>query len=98
VLLKKCAFETERLIVEEWHSPSAMGRRPLDLAKVLASLLTQAVTRSLPAPWQGNYTLDRARDWIRERDREGATLLVNDKSTHQIVGLMVLVETPAEPV
>jgi RimJ/RimL family protein N-acetyltransferase len=63
----------------------------------LASLLTEAVTRPLPAPWQGNYTLDRARDWIRERDETGVTLLVSNKLAHRILGLMVLVETPVEP-
>lgn len=55
-------------------------------------MLTEPVTRSLPTPWQRDYTVDRARRWIAERDAEGATLLVVSKSSGQALGLMLLFE------
>lgn len=59
-------------------------------------MLTEPVTRSLPASWQGSYTTERAREWIEERDEEGATLLVIDRLTRRPVGLMILSETQSE--
>ena len=59
-------------------------------------MLTEPVTRSLPVAWQGGYTRERALAWIEERDKEGTTLLVVDKSTNEAVGLMILFETDAE--
>ena len=91
-----CAFETERLLVQEWHALSSRDGQQQDLVYVVATMLTEPVTRSLPASWQGSYTVERAREWIAERDREGATLLVVDKSTCQAIGLMILFETDAE--
>ena len=40
--------------------------------------------------------MERASEWIKERDEEGATLLVIDKLTHQAVGLKILFEMEAE--
>ncbi len=96
MVLRDCAFETERLIVKEWHSLSPDDWQREDLAKVVASMLTEPVTRSLPLSWQGTYSLDRAREWIKERDDEGSTFLVIDKSSRQGIGLMILFETQTE--
>ena len=96
MLLKNCTFESERLLVKEWHSPSRNERRPQDLPILVASMLTEPVTRWLLPAWQGNYTLERASEWIRGRDEEGTTLLVFDKSTFDTVGLMILFEMPSE--
>ena len=96
MLLKNCAFETQRLLVKEWHSLQPNDWQPRDLAHVVADMLTDPVTRSLPPSWQGGYTVERAREWIRERDEEGATLLVVDKPTGQAIGLMILFEMEAE--
>ncbi len=59
-------------------------------------MLTEPVTRSLPPSWQGHYTVERAREWVKERDEEGATLLIIEKATKQAIGLMILFETAAE--
>ena len=45
MLSKTCVLETERLLVKEWHSLSLDGD---DLIRVVADLLTEPVTRSLP--------------------------------------------------
>lgn len=96
MLLKNCTFESERLLVKEWHSPSRNEWRPQDLPLFVAAMLTEPVTRWLPPAWQGKYTLERASEWIRERDEEGTTLLVVDKSTLDSVGLIILFEMPSE--
>ena len=96
MVLRACTFETERLLVTEWHSPSSSDWQQQELVHVVAAILTEQVTRSLPASWQGSYTVERAREWIEERDKEGATLLVIDKLIHQAVGLMILFEMQTE--
>jgi RimJ/RimL family protein N-acetyltransferase len=96
MVLKDCAFETQRLLVREWHSPLPGDLPQQDLAELVAAMLTEPVTRSLPPSWQGSYSIDRALEWIEERDGEGTTLLVVDRLTHRAVGLMVLFETQGQ--
>jgi RimJ/RimL family protein N-acetyltransferase len=80
-----CRFETERLTVAPWHSiPRAQ------LASHVAALLTPAVTRPLPPPWQGPYDLERAQRWIDERDAESSVLLVSTRADATPVGLIIL--------
>jgi len=93
MVCKACAFETNRLRIKEWHS---LSRDDGELARVVAGILTGPVTRSLPTTWQGGYTVKRARAWIEERDNEGTTLLVVEKSTGQAIGLMILFEIDAD--
>ena len=85
-----CDFETSRLAVSGWHSPQNADR---DLVRIVAELLTPAVTAPLPEPWHGPYSPERARCWIAERDAEGASLLVTERHSAQVVGLMTLFET-----
>ena len=59
-------------------------------------MLTEPVTRTLPTAWQGNYTVSRAREWIKERDKEGTTLLVVERSTKEPIGLVILIEVDSE--
>lgn len=96
MVLTNCEFETERLLVKEWHSLSVDDWHPGDLANAVVALLTEPVTRSLPAAWQGEYTAERARSWIDDREREGTTLLVIDRSVPEVVGLVILLETQSE--
>ncbi len=90
MISRTCSFETPRLRVGEGHSaPLPPGQ---DLEKIVVEMLTTAVTRSLPTAWHGDYTLERARAWIIERDREGATLLVIERTSGEPVGLVILFE------
>ena len=96
MVLKACTFVTERLLVNEWHSLSSSDWQQEDLAHAVAAMLTEPVTRALPQSWQGSYSIGRAREWIKERDEDGATLLVIDKSVRKAVGLMILFEMHSE--
>ncbi len=80
----KCAFETPRLLVDDWHAGSR------DLAEIVEALMTERVTRSLPTPWRGEYTRERAAAWVEDRDAEGITLLVVDRSNDQAIGLLIV--------
>ncbi len=88
--IENCGFSTERLFVSEWHSLASedWDRQPLEA--VVRAILTPAVTETLPPPWQGEYTDERARKWIRDRDREGVTLMVIERGSGRAVGLMLL--------
>ena len=90
---KRCGYETDRLRVGEWHS---LGSGHGDLSAVTAEMLSPAVTRELPVEWQGAYSVERARRWIRERDAEGPTLLVVEKASGKAVGLVILFEGEEE--
>ena len=89
-------FETDRLQIREWHSASWPSHWEEGLARFVAGILTEPVTRTLPVSWHGAFTEKRARDWIAERDREGSTLLVAEKATANPVGLVILFDSPSE--
>ena len=90
-----CAFETDRLLIDEWRAAALIGRREQVLADVVASLMTPSATRALPAAWQGDFTPRRAEMWIAERDSEGPTLLASDRFDSEAVGLVILFESAA---
>ena len=90
--LRHCEFETERLRAGEWHSMPLQSWQHQDLDRLVANTLTDPVTQPLPESWQGSYTLERARRWITERDSEGTTLLMIEKSSGRAIGLLLLAE------
>ena len=92
--LDDCDFVTRRLQTGPWHAVAQ--RAGLDLAGVIVELLTDRTTVALPESWQGNYTLDRAKAWIEERDAESPTLLVMEAASASPVGLVVLAELPRD--
>lgn len=92
--LDDCEFLTRRLQVGPWRELAQ--REALDLAGVIAELLTDRTTVALPEPWQGNYNIERARTWIDERDAESPTLLVMEAASATPVGLVVLAEIPLD--
>jgi RimJ/RimL family protein N-acetyltransferase len=96
VLGKSCRYETSRLLVGEWHRASAGDSGRYDLAEVVAGMLTESVTQSLPPGWQGSYDRHRAQSWIEDRDLEGTTLLVVSKSTALPIGIVILSESARE--
>ncbi len=96
MILKACAFETERLLVKEWHSLLSSDWQEQELAGVIVTILTKPVTHALPASWQGSYTEERANEWVMERDSDGTTLLVIEKLSGRAIGLMILFEMLAE--
>jgi len=85
-------FSTARLLVNEWHSFSQEEWPQQNLADVVVDTLSERVTKNLPPPWQGSYTVSRANQWIIDRDGEGVTLLVVNKVNNKAIGLVILFE------
>ncbi|MBT3051919.1 MAG: GNAT family N-acetyltransferase [Candidatus Thiodiazotropha sp. (ex Codakia orbicularis)] len=86
-------YSTDRLLVSEWHSIAPNEWNQVGLDAVVLNTLTPRVTQSLPPVWQGAYTLERANHWINERDKEGVTLIVVDKSSLDAIGFVILFES-----
>lgn len=90
----KFEFDTGRLIVRRWHSVSDSDWNERPLSHVIAEMLSPAVTASLPAAWQGEYSIERAERWIAELDDEATTLLVIEKTSGDAIGLLIVYEMP----
>ena len=76
--------------VGPWHG--AADEHRVDLTEAVAAVLSPETTQALPLAWQGDYTVERARRWIVERDNESPTLLVVERHSDEPVGLMILYE------
>jgi RimJ/RimL family protein N-acetyltransferase len=85
------------LVVREWLSFSRDEWTGESLEVAISEMLTPAVTRSLPPEWQGSYSGERARQWVEARDREGATLVVVERSRCTAIGLVILFHDGEEP-
>ena len=92
--IPRCELETARCRVGPWHALA--DRAGLALDEVVAAMLTPATTEALPEAWSGDYSDDRARAWIAERDRESPTLLVIDRATSRPWGLVILYGLPVD--
>jgi RimJ/RimL family protein N-acetyltransferase/ubiquinone/menaquinone biosynthesis C-methylase UbiE len=82
------------LRVGPWQASAQ--RAGLDLGEMVAELLTARTTVALPVPWQGDFSLERARAWIAERDGESPTLLVEEAASGRPVGFAILAEVPLD--
>lgn len=94
--LRRCAFSTDRLVVDEWHRQAT--RFDLDLANVVGELLTAATTPELPPEWRGDFDAERAERWVEARDIESPTLLAVEFGTSRVVGLLIVFEATDESV
>ena len=87
-----CEFETDRLDIGPWHEVA--DRLGVDLAQVVAELLTSTTTVGLPESWQGELSVESARGWINDRDADSLMLLVTESELRQPVGILILAEVP----
>ncbi|EPJ53659.1 MAG: hypothetical protein OFPI_09770 [Osedax symbiont Rs2] len=67
-----------------------------NLSAVVMNILTSAVTKSLPPSWQGQYTEQRAKNWITERDNEAVVLLVVEATSANAIGIVILFESGSD--
>lgn len=68
----------------------------LDLGVSVCRLLTRATTEALPSEWRGDYSIERTRRWIAERDGESPTLLVVDRVPGRAIGVVILFESASD--
>ena len=83
---------TDRLRVDPWHTAG----HELDLAEIVAGMLTTRTTTALPEAWRGGFSVDRASDWISERDAESPTLLATEAASGRAVGLVIIYGEPLD--
>jgi RimJ/RimL family protein N-acetyltransferase len=88
-----CRFETSRLAIDDWHRLPSSGNDGDLLPEFVCALLSPAVTGSLPAAWQGDYSLERARNWIEDRDKESVVSLVAYRESGLPAGLLILADS-----
>lgn len=83
-------FTTERLSVRPWRPvlKDGPGRRQLEAA--LLALLSPHVLRHLPSPLQLDDGNGGISAWVEARSEESDVLLVADKDTGALVGLLIL--------
>lgn len=84
------SFETDRLVVQDWHSFPPSFFQDIDLPGIVSQVMTKKVTAELPDHWRGDYPRQRAEQWIKERDHEGPTLMIVMRETQRAVGFMIL--------
>ncbi len=87
---RACSFATARLRLRPWRSAGDAA-----LARFLETLLSEPVTRALPASWRGVFPHPRPTEWIAARDAEGALFQV--LRGERPVGLLTLYAAPDDP-
>jgi RimJ/RimL family protein N-acetyltransferase len=89
-LWQRCTFNTERLSINSVESQILEEcNKPLYTNKVL-TLLTPAVTSSLPGEWQNIKSDDQASSWWQQRIEECCLLSIHLKSNNEIIGFVFL--------
>ena len=83
-------YFTDRLLVNEWHSLHKSEWKQPELDNVVIDILTPSVTRALPQDWQGAYSVERAKRWIEERDKESTALIILELATRVPIGFVIL--------
>lgn len=96
MVVEGCSFKTCRLSIDCWRGATLRGAPLPDRSQVVASILTQAVTRALPDGWQGHYDERRAEAWLAAREHEGPVLFAVEHETDAAVGLVLLFESETE--
>ncbi|MFD2205760.1 GNAT family N-acetyltransferase [Kiloniella antarctica] len=93
--ISSCAFTTRRIAVKAWGFTSVHLETVQDvkLEAELLELLTPAVTMFLPEPLQLSQKTDRIASWIIARNSESTVLEARDKSTHALLGVLILAVT-----
>lgn len=84
------AFDTERLLVREWNSIFSSDWHENSLPEAVVRVMTAKVTASLPDEWQGDFTFERAVEWIKERNQEGSTLMIVARDSKIALGFIIL--------
>ena len=85
-----CRFETERLSLRPWRETDTGDRTDAEIAAIVAALLSERVTATLPSAWQGPYDHGRALAWMRAREGEASVSLAIRLQDRRPVGLLLL--------
>ncbi len=91
-MLPEDTFQTERMTTANWSNSinDASARKKLSVE--LETLLTQPVLRHLPEPLQLTDHPDAIDQWISDRAAESAVMTIRDRTSANLLGLLILAE------
>ena len=92
LLENECSFQTERLKIFSYFDYAKNQVNERTLASRVTGIMTPEVTELLPAGWKNINTDIDANNWISEVSKESNFLLVQLKTTKEIVGFVFLYE------
>jgi len=87
-----CQFRTERLSVCAWSRFYADKESKDHFHKQIIRILTPEVTKALPDGWQHIKRSSDAEKWVKDRADECHFIVVQEKSSGEIVGFIFLYE------
>lgn len=90
---EKCSFSTHRLSVGSWTNQVKDMKSKKKFEEKVIKILTPNVTKALPAGWQNISTIDGAKKWIKDRDKESHFVTIQLLSTDETVGFIFLYES-----
>ncbi len=93
---QRCDFETPRLSVNSWTNQIKGVNPKNNFEKKIIEILTPNVTKALPEGWQNINTLDKAKNWVTERDKESHFVTIQLLSTNETIGFIFLYESDSE--
>jgi RimJ/RimL family protein N-acetyltransferase len=85
-------FETERMQAESWSDIINSNNQRSALVEELKDVLTPLVLRHLPEPLQMSEAHPAIDDWITSRAAESNVMLVRDRASDRLLGLLILAE------
>lgn len=93
-MISQLSFETARLSVDNW---AVFLRDPAKRKKLehdLKDILSPQVTHRLPLSMRFSVDHDSISKWVDVRDNEVTMLCVHARDTLELVGLIILFDTP----
>ncbi len=96
-LCQRCAFDTERLLINSVKSQILDDDSQRLYTLKLLELLTPAVTNSLPSEWQNITSYEQASNWWQQRIKESCCLSIQLKPNNEIIGFVFLYNDETQP-
>ncbi|MFU1682360.1 GNAT family N-acetyltransferase [Phaeobacter piscinae] len=85
-------FETVRMQVKSWSETISSHTQRSALVEELRDVLTPVVLRHLPKSLQMSKTHPAIDEWITSRSAESNVMLVRDRASDRLLGLLILAE------
>ena len=92
MLANNCRYETDRLRVDSWKNFISDLKDEQNFIERIISILTPDVTVSLPGDWRKVNSVDSAKKWLNDRDRESEVLAIENIKNGLVVGFLFLNE------
>jgi len=85
---ERCNFNTPRLAVSSWRNQTKEQDSEKKFTQKVIEVLSPNVTKALPDGWQNISTIDKAKEWIKDRDEESHFVSVQLLSSNETIGFI----------